>query len=34
VQSWAAGGVLSRTYRIVAGGRPLMLIDEKFPLQA
>ena len=23
--------VVSRTYRIIAGGRPLMLIEEKFP---
>lgn len=26
--------LVSRTYRILAGGRPLMLITEKFPLQS
>jgi chorismate-pyruvate lyase len=25
---------ISRTYRIIAGGRPLMLINEKFPVEA
>ncbi|NJN69484.1 MAG: DUF98 domain-containing protein [Nitrospira sp.] len=24
---------LSRTYRIIAGGKPIMLINEKFPIQ-
>ena len=28
----AAGGLLSRTYRVFAGGRPVMLITERFPL--
>ena len=25
---------ISRTYRIMAGGQPLMLINEKFPFNA
>lgn len=29
IRGW--GEVLSRAYRIISGGRPLMLIEEKFP---
>lgn len=28
-----AGDVISRTYRIISGGQPLMLINEKFPVE-
>ena len=28
----SSGDFISRTYRIIAGGRPLMLINEKFPI--
>lgn len=28
----ASGGLLARTYRVLAGGRPAMLITERFPL--
>jgi len=28
------GGCLTRTYRIITGGRPVMLIHERFPLEA
>lgn len=30
----AAAEVLTRTYRVLAGGRPIMLITEKFPADA
>lgn len=30
----AAADVLTRTYRVLAGGRPIMLITEKFPADA
>lgn len=32
LESFAERGFLSRTYRIISGGQPLMLINEKFPL--
>jgi chorismate-pyruvate lyase len=30
--SWSGGGLVCRTYRIFAGGSPIMLIHEKFPI--
>ncbi|RMF84996.1 MAG: DUF98 domain-containing protein [Nitrospinota bacterium] len=32
IQHLTDGEFLSRTYRIIAGGQPLMLINEKFPM--
>ena len=33
IEPLANGGFISRTYRIIAEGQPLMLINEKFPCQ-
>jgi chorismate-pyruvate lyase len=29
----AHGEVLSRTYRVIANGQPMMIINEKFPVE-
>lgn len=34
IRSRMRGGCLSRTYRIMAGGRPISLIHERFPLES
>jgi chorismate-pyruvate lyase len=31
VHNLTQGEFISRTYRIIAGGQPIMLINEKFP---
>lgn len=31
VRALVGGEVISRTYRVLAGGRPMMLINERFP---
>jgi chorismate-pyruvate lyase len=33
IRSRMPGGCLTRTYRIITGGRPVMLIHERFPLE-
>ncbi len=32
IHQLTGGKFLSRTYRIIAGGQPIMLINEKFPI--
>ena len=34
IRSRMPGGCLTRTYRIITGGHPVMLIHERFPLEA